>query len=259
MNWPELVKRAEKLVVDNSPAILTGVGVVGTLTTALLAGKASIKAVRILENEQRFRNMRIEVSRRTITGREKVALTWKVFVPPAVVGTITIAAIIGSNRIGARRAAALAAAYAVSERAVEEYKQKVLDHLGARKEQKLHDEMIQDRVDRNPVQSKEVILTGNGDVLCQDSYSGRYFRSNAEAIRKAVNDINQRVISDNYASLSDFYELIGLPTTAQSDEVGWNTNKLLEVRFTTAMSTDGQPCLVLDYWVSPIRGYNRLS
>lgn len=114
MNLKRLMRISEKFVVDNSPAILTGIGVVGTISTAFLTGRAAFKAAQILETEH-WRNAQNPQSR-PLTQREELELVWEEFIPPVIVGIITIAAIIGSNRIGSRRTAALAAAYSISEK-----------------------------------------------------------------------------------------------------------------------------------------------
>ncbi len=55
MTFHEFAKRTEKLVADNSPAILTAWGVTGTLTTAYLTGKASFRAADLLAKDERRR------------------------------------------------------------------------------------------------------------------------------------------------------------------------------------------------------------
>jgi hypothetical protein len=243
-------KQLEKLIHDNSPTILTGVGVAGTITTALLAGRSAIKADRFLEQQS-------YIQQRDFERKEVVKMVWKVFIPPVAVGAGTIACIVMANRIGNRRAAALAAAYAISEKAMVEYKEKVIDRIGERKEQAIRDEIAQDQVARTSG-SNAVVLVGYGDVLCFDSYSGRYFNSSVENIKKAENDLNYRILNDNYASLTDWYNLLGIAATEFSDEVGWNLDKLLEISLSSVLSDDNRPCLSVNYNVSPVRDYYRL-
>lgn len=149
-------------------------------------------------------------------------------------------------------------AYTISERAYEEYRTKVVKHIGSNKEEKIRDEIAQDRVDRKPV-SKEVIIAGSGNVLCFDSYSGRYFNSTMETLKGAQNDTNYQVLNQGYASLSDFYERVGLPATDASEEVGWTQDKTLELEFSTTLSEDGRPCLSFAFFVAPVRNYFRFD
>lgn len=256
MKFADLVKRTQKLAIDNSPAILTAIGVTGALTTAYLTGKASFKAAEMIR-EEADRTDKFTGYNGTL--KQDVKLVWKLYIPAAGTAVLTVTAIVAANHIGSRRAAAIAAAYTISEKAFEEYKEKVVEKMGATKEQAVRDEVAQDRVDRNPVSSHEVIIAGSGQVLCFDEWSGRYFQSDMETIRKAQNDTNYQVLNESYASLSDFYERIGLPSTSQSDEIGWNTDRMIDLKFSTTLAEDGRPCLAIDFGLTPIRGYYKLQ
>lgn len=256
MTLSDILKRAERFAVNNSTALLTAVGVAGTLSTAYLTGKASFKAAEIIRNEQFQRNLHDQSG--PMETKEKVQLVWKYYIPPVVTGSLTVASIIGAEHIGSRRAAAVAAAYSLTETAFTEYKAKVVEKIGETKEQQVRDSLAQDRVDRDPVGSREVIIAG-GEVLCYDTFTGRYFQSDMETIKKAQNDVNYMILNDMYASLSDFYQRIGLPRTSISDDVGWNTDKMLELEFSTVMSEDQRPCLAISFRADPIKGYYRLN
>lgn len=250
-----ILARAEKLVADNSPQILTALGVAGTVTTAVLTGKASVAAYHKIKFETMKRDTPDEPY--YATSKDKVDWTWKLYIPPVTVGVLTVSSIILANQIGTRRAAAMAAAYAVSERAFSEYKEQVIKKFGETKEQMVRDDLAQERVNRSPVGDHQIIIAG-GNVLCYEPFTDRYFDSDMETLKKAQNDLNYQINNNWYASLSDLYDLIGLPRTAYSDEVGWNSDKLLEMDFSTTLATDGRPCLVMNFAVQPIRGYSRL-
>ena len=250
MEFSDLAKRLAKLTTDNSPAIFTALGVAGALTTAYLTGKASFKAAAVIQESEKEIDCPLKP-------REKVEDTWKLFIPPAGSAVVTIACIILANRIGSRRAAALAAAYAISERGFAEYKAKVIEKLGESKEQKVRDEVAQDRVKNNPF--NELVIIGEGQVICYDSYTGRYFMSDMETLRKAENDINYQINHDYYASLTDFYNKIGLPPTSMSDSMGWNADKLLELETSAVLTETNKPCLAIDFRIQPIHGYSRLQ
>lgn len=248
----DIAKRVERLAIDNSPSLLTGLAVVGTVATAYLTGNAVIQAVLILEekHDAPFEDVPIR--------REDIRDYWTVFIPPVLTGAFTVGCIIGAHTIGSRRAAAVAAAYSLSEKAYAEYRDKVVEKIGEKKDQKIRDEIQQDRIDRDPIINKEIVITGNGDALCYESLTGRYFMSNVETIRRAENDINRQILSQDYASLTSFFDLLGLQATEYSEEVGWNTENMLEVNISTTMSEDGRPCISVSYQYSPIRKYFRV-
>jgi hypothetical protein len=246
-------KHIERVLSDNSPAILTGIGVVGSITSAYFAGTASFKAAQIIAEEQSF----LEYD---MTNKQKAKLVWRLYIPAAGTLVITGASIICANRIGTRRAAALAAAYGTLDKTFKEYKEKVIEKIGDQKEHDVRAAVAQDRINENPPQTAQIIVTETGNVLCRDSLTDRYFRSSLERIRKAQNDVNAEVYNNMYASLSDFYIGIGLPPTSLSDELGWNTDKPCELYFVGAITPEtGEPCIDIQYSVSPVRNYHKIG
>lgn len=250
---------AGRLVQDNVTTILTTGGVVGTVTTALLTGKAAVAASKAIDKK--------EIERRVdqdghggLDRREKFLIAAPHYIPPVIVGGATIGAIIAANRVSAKEAAALAAAYGVANGQLEEYKAKVAEKLTGPKNQAIKDEIAQDRVNANPP-SKEVIVIASGEVLCHDTISGRYFHSTVEQIRKAEHYINAELANCQYASLSQFYDEIGLPTTALSETVGWNALNQdipFQIELSTTTTPDQKPCIVLNYSFLPIPEFHRV-
>jgi hypothetical protein len=240
MSLRDMVLRAGKLVTDNSPAILAGVA--GTVTTAILSAKATYEALQLLDREDQ-----------DLETKEKIEKTWQLYIPAAAAALTTIAAIIFATKIGTRRAAAMAAAYAISEKGFEEYRDKILEKMGDKKEEIARAEMAQERVTANPPPGD--LLPYGRSVLCMDAFTGRYFLSDMETIKAAENKINHRILvgGELSMSLSEFYEEIGLERTSMSDDVGWNVNKLLELKFSSTITPIGHPCLVMDFHAMPIR------
>jgi hypothetical protein len=162
-----------------------------------------------------------------------------------------------ANRLDSRKAAALAAAYGLSEKAFSEYKDKVVEKLGENKERAVRDEVAQDRISNTPV-TKEVIITDGGEVLCFDLTTGRYFKSTVENIKQAANAVNEYIINHMYASLSQFYDELDIPPVGFSDEVGWKSDQLIEINFSTVMSPDKRPCVAIDFVHPPVADYTVL-
>jgi Family of unknown function (DUF6353) len=271
----KLVDASGYFIKTNKSTILTAVGVLGTISTAVLTGRATVLAYDRVRDEYAAREYEAReelmkthgpdfdvrsVEIQMMNMWDKFRLCWVDYIPPVGVGAATIVAIIFANKVEAHKAAAMAAAYGVSERAFEEYKAKVAEKLGEKRELAIRDEIAQDRVSKDPPVTREVIMTDGGKVLCKDNLTGRYFESSTEAIRRAENKINQEIIQHNFASLSQFYDLIGLPATRYSDEVGWNSfnGKLLEVTFSTTLTQDEKPCLLIDFTIGPTEEYHKL-
>lgn len=253
MSLPKALKMAEKYIFDNSTSILTGIAVAGTVTTAFLTGKASFAAACRLSDAYASGHYIEEP-----TKREKFDIIWKLYIPAVTTGVLTCASIVAVNRIGTRRAAAMAAAYKLSETAFSEYKEKLIETIGEKKAQKVATDVIQDRASKSPDVEREILDEDDTRERTYDSLTGRYFWSDAEIIRKAQNTVNEKIINNNYASLSEFYTELGLAPTTYSEEVGWNVDRLLDVEVHTILDHKNRPCLALDYRVEPIRGYYRI-
>lgn len=242
---------AQKLVADNSPAILTAVAVVGVVTTAILVAKAAPKAHMDILNQESKSTEELDLT-------DKVLLTYKYYIPAVAVGTATIACIIGANTISTKRSAALASAYGLTELAFKEYREKVVEHVGEAKEVKIHDDVMKDVVDRLP-ETAQIVVTNGGSQLFLDRYTERLFESDMETVRGAVNDLNEVIFNDMYASLNDFYRLLGVPTSTVGEELGWTTDNLLKVRYSTQLYEGKRAAVVIDFEKAPIRNYNRFG
>lgn len=250
----DLMNKVQKALKDNSTAILTGLGVAGTISTAVLTGRATVKATRMIDQED---HDKVLEQNRELNLQDKIKLVWMLYIPPVATGAFTITAIVLANRLATKQAAALAAAYSLTERALSEYREKVIEKIGESKESDIRDSMVQARMNNNPVNSREVILAGTGEVLCYDMTTGRYFQSSIEEIKRAQNTVNAEIIRGMHCSLSKFYDEIGLPATGFSDTMGFNLDNMCEVRFTSELSSDGRPAVAIDFFKLPIMNYDR--
>jgi hypothetical protein len=253
------------LLNENSTTILTAAGVGGTIATAYLTGKASFKAADLISTELEKKQLQVELSENNgsivlpvrLSKTEKAKLVWLQFLPPTASGIFTIGCIITANKISSRKIAALTVAAGVSERALQEYKDKVVEKLGVRQDQKIRDDVAQDRVSANPGNSQQVIIAGTGEVLCYDMLTGRYFKSTMEDIKRAENKVNFELVQFMSCSLSHFYDEIGLSPTTYTDTVGWNMNNPMEVKFSSVISDDGRPCLAIEFSRNPTPDYTK--
>ena len=248
-----LLKQTEKFAVDNAPTILTVIGAGGAIGTTFLAVKATFKASELIRKEQlRVEQMTPDLDVKEIDTKAKIKVVWKEYIPTAGALVTTVTCVVCANRITTKRIAAMAAAYSISERAFGEYRDKVAEKFNPNKERQVRDELAQDRVDRNPPKESQIIFTGHGEVTCYDQPSGRYFKSTQETIRQIQNDINEQVIEDGEATLSDFYVALHLPPTPWSEELGWKHGDLLNIQF-SAVLENGQPVIAIDHFCKPIR------
>lgn len=260
MNKPNFAKLAKKMrlsIVEHSPEILTGMGIAGLITTVVFAVKATPKALSILdESVPEEDKSDIKDLPTALPAKDVVRLTWKCYIPTIVTGASSILCIIGANSANTRKNMALATAYTLSETALKEYQEKVVETIGEKKEKTVRDAIAKDKIDKNPVNNKEIIITNKGNTLCYDIISGRYFRSDIDKIKKAENNLNRQIITDMYVSLNDFYHEIGLPPIHIGEDIGWNVERgLLELYFSSQLTKDDEPCLVVNYRIEPRYNY----
>lgn len=243
----------------NSPAILSGVAIAGVVTTAILAVRGTPKAIKAISNVKDEKAAEAgpllkdqDTARSTkLPPMEIFKATWKFYIPAGVTGAITIACIVASNKIETNRNAALVAAYALADNTFREYKDKVLEELGPKKEEAIQEKVAAAQIEKAGSPSKEIILSSGSDVLCFEAWTGRYFRSDADKIRHAEVETNFRIGNDMYASLNEFYDELNLEHTEEGEVVGWNMDNRVKLAITSHLHPDGIPALAFSYVNNP--------
>lgn len=256
MRKPNLSKLGHTIVTtldEHSPQIFMGFGIAGMITTTFLAVTATPKALLLIDEKKE------ELQKDKLTPVETVQATWKCYLPSVVTCVFSTGCLLTSNSITTRRTAALATAYKISETALLEYRDKVVETIGEKKEKEITDKIAKDHVEKNPVTRSEVIITEKGNTLCFDTISGRYFRSDIEKIKRIQNEMNRTIINDNYVSLNEFYDELGLDYIDVGSDLGWNVDALIDIDFSSQLADDGTPCLVIRHYNPPKYNYSRFG
>ena len=249
MNWPQV----KHLLIKKSPTIFTGFGVAGVILTAVASGQATLEAKERLELAELMAESRGE----ELTKLDKFQRVWTAYIPTAVSATASITCILAAHNVHIRRQAAVATLYQLSERTFDMYKSKVVDQIGETAELKIRDAVATEQAQETPVSKTEVFVTGGGKSLFFDGLSGRYFECDMETVRRAENDMNFLILHEMYGTLNQFYGKIGLPGTDMGADVGWDNDRPLEIIFTTMISDDNRPCMVINYRTKPVEDYGK--
>lgn len=246
----------------NAPSLLTGASVAGIFITAYMAYKAGPKAKKIID---KYNSMPIPKTKEIKRSETKsfIKELAPIVLPPIGMAIATSTCVIGANTIASKRLAVLSAAYSISETALKDYQNKVAELVDTKKMTKIKEGLAKDKLDKNPIKpNTEILMTGDGDVLCMDCYSGRYFRSNAQKIGQAVNELSADVQTDMYVSLNDFYNKLNIPAVPMGDDFGWNIDDLmrgqLSIEVSAHLTPDKQPCLVVNYDIFPRSDFRSL-
>ena len=245
------IKSAGRVLTKYSPGILTGIGITGMIGATFMAVKATPKALYLIEAKKE------ESEVEELTPVETIKTCWKCYIPATLTTVVSAACLIGASTVSAKRNAALATAYSISEAALREYQEKVVEVVGEKKEKADRDAVAKDQIERDPVTKSEVvIIDSNSNTLCYEPLSGRYFKSTIDKIKKAEIKLDRQMIQEMYVSLNDFYWEIGLDGTDLGDKMGWNLSKgYMDLSFSSQLADDGTPCAVIVYGIPPVYDY----
>lgn len=254
MKVSNLVSSGISTLKSHSPAILMGVGCVGMVSTVVLAVRATPKAVYLLQQEYDLdpydgTQLPADLLVKELGPKKTIETTWKCYIPATVVGLGSITCLLMSHKLSAGKSAAMASAYSLLERTMDEYQDRVIEQIGKEK-----NDVIREKVQQAVVEStgnEELIPYGNGEILCFESLTGRYFKSDENAIMAAVNDFNRDLIHEFSCTMNDWFYILGLPNVAIGDSLGWTTDHMLDVDIRTVKAPNGLPALAIDYRYLP--------
>lgn len=238
-----------KKVAPHVPDILTATACIGVGATAVMCGKNTLTAHDILKA--------YDEENPDATTKDRVLKAAPAYIPTIILATATIACIIGARTTSAKQTAALASAYTIATEAAARYRDKVIEVVGEEKAKEVDEKIADEQLKAHPLSGQQPIIVGTGKVLCFDTLSSRYFMSDMETLRKVQNDMNRIILDDMFASLNDFYYRIGLDPMNLGEELGWTIDSLIDLKFTSRLSEDGQPCLVVNYESVPRSDFYR--
>jgi hypothetical protein len=251
MGPKQILNVVSKAIVKKSPEIFIGIGIAGMGASVIFAVKSTPKAVRLLEEKKK------ELDTEKLTKKETVKAAWKCYIPSAISFVVSTGLIIVSNHVQNHRNAMLTAACSASESALLNYINKTKEVVGEGTAQEIRSKVNKDYIKENPVSDYTVLNANGGDQLCMDAETGRYFRSDKETIRGAVNYVNSVINANGSASLNTFYDALGLLRVARGDDRGWwaqgpDTHKyFVELDFEWDEAAGGIPVLIVDFLNPP--------
>lgn len=255
MDWKKMLSTAGGIAKQNAPQIFTACGIVGFVTTVVFAVSATPKAELLIDKAIQEKAIETDTPEEDVelTKMEMVKAAAVAYWPTAVMAGISIACIISSDYISGRRTTAMAAAYTLSEKALETFQKKTIEKIGQQKVDEIHSEIAEDELKQKPHSTCQLIVSGKGKTICFDSLSGRYFLSDRSTIEKAVNKINAQLMEDMFVQLNEFYYELDLPEIGMGNVLGWDlqTDGQLKVKYLSKLTDDGEPCLVIKYETGP--------
>lgn len=251
-----MFKSLGRTVSKHTPELLTAFGIANMCAGVVFAVKSTPKAMDILKKAEQEKGEKL-------TKTEVIEKAWKIYIPTTAFCMAAAACFIGSTTVSGNRYAALSAAYSLSDAAFRDYKDEVKEIVGEQKEQEIHTKTVQKKIDSSPVPEKipsafgTAVLPESEQTLCYDTFAGRYFFSDRSSIDKALNELNRLLINEDFASLNDFYDLVGLERTKIGDLLGWNDisgRGAPKARYSSHLSPNGRPSLAVSFDIAPKYG-----
>ncbi len=238
-------------IKKHSPEILLVAGVVGVVTSAVMACKATMKVNDILENakEQTDKVHRVLADENIPVeqyseedGKKDLTIIYaqtglnlvKLYGPSVILGALSITSILASNNILRKRNIALAAAYTAVDTSFKEYRQRVVERFGEKLDKELRYDIKAEEVETivtdengNETVVKETVNVAHDKseyAKCFDEYSPNWTKNadlNFCYVRNVQNLMNDKLKTDGFVFLNDVYAALGFPKTSAGQLVGW--------------------------------------
>jgi len=246
----KLVRSTKLFVSRNGSTILTCVGGVGLIATAVLTAKATPKAMTRVENAQKEKG-------EELTKFETAIAAAPAYIPPILTGLATFACMFGANSMNKRQQASLISAYALLDNSYKEYKKKVEEVYGEGATQNVQAEIAKDKYEESGFEPDD------GMKLFYDDFSGRLFESTIEKVKDAEYNLNRDLSMQGYTTLNDFYKYLGLVPIDGGDELGWSSAMNFEyywqewIDFSHHKTTMGDDleCIIITMFAEPTLGW----
>lgn len=219
---------------SNSSSILTGFAITGVITTGIFAGKASIKAEKVLERMEE--SVDLWDGGKEITRKEKLKAVAPIFMPAIISGFATIMCICATHSIDTQRQMALMSAYSLSEHAMKSMEETLSD----KKLKQVKEQIFEEDVKKNPPRQEEMYDTGKGKTKFRDGIFGGDFVGDIEHVKSVFNKYNKMLNDGDIVYVNDLRWDLGLPQTEMGGILGWDCGQLDEMLTSVILERDLQ-------------------
>lgn len=239
----------------HSPEILIVAGITGTVVSAVLACKATLKVSEIAEKAKDDVD-RIHAAAESGTteagevytaedSKKDLTIVYiqtgvkyaKLYGPSIILGALSITSILASNNILRKRNVALAAAYTAVDKGFKEYRGRVVDRFGEKVDQELRygikaKKIEETEVDPETGKEKKIKKTVEvadpnlkSDFACYFDKTSRSYETNRDFnmmfLRAQQNYANDLLRARGHLFLNEVYDMLDLPRTTAGQIVGW--------------------------------------
>lgn len=240
----------------HSPEILLASGIIGGVTAAVMACKATTKVQDILEETKEQVDIIhdcmksgdvVGESYSEEDGKKDLAIVYaqtglkfvKLYGPSVGLGVLSVTSILASNNIMRKRNVALAAAYTAVDTGFKEYRARLVERFGEELDRELKynvkTEKIQETVIDENGEEKTVERTITTANINEHSEYAKFYDDgcrgwtkdphlNLMQLRRIQDWCNERLQSRGFMFLNEVYSELGIPKTEAGQSIGWIYN-----------------------------------
>ena len=252
-----VVNKSVMKLKKHSPEILVVAGIVGTVTSAVIACKATTKVESIIgEAKSTLDTIHTGIENGTINdqayttedGKKDTVIVYaqtgvklaKLYTPAVVLGALSITSILASNNILRKRNVALGAAYVAIDKSFKEYRGRVVERFGEQvdtelkygiKAKKLEETEVDPETGKTKKVKKTVMVA---DPNLQSDYAvyfdskSRNYETNPDYNRMFLKAqqayANDKLQTRGHLFLNEVLDDLDLPRTPAGQIVGWTKN-----------------------------------
>lgn len=245
------VHRTGLKLKKHSPEILVVTGVIGAVTSAVMACKATTKIDTIIDEAKEKVETIHEVSQNPEMAdkyteedsKKDLALVYvltgvklaKLYGPALALGAASVGCILASNNIIRKRNVALAAAYTAVDNSFKEYRGRVIERFGKELDRELKynikteeiEEVVVDEKGKEKVVKKTIEVANPGysaySIVFDDGNTG--WDKDPELTKfflvQQQNYANELLQARGHLFLNEVYDMLGADRTKAGAQVGW--------------------------------------
>lgn len=263
-----------RFIKAKSPLILSCFAAVGVISTAVLAVKATPKAIKRVEKMREpitvyYDNKPATITPSVPTKKDIFKAVWKDYIPAAAMGVGTIVCIFAASILNKRNQVMLTSSYAVLNKQFKRYSEEVVERFGKETHEDILDTIRIEKPENIVIKAPGLFGDSSisfdscdeNKVLFYDMMSKRYFNSTIGSVMTAIHHLNRNFCMGADPEVNMFYDFLGLESVENGDGIGWSPEDGIywidfEI-FKSKMDDDTLECYVINpiFWPEPFPTY----
>ena len=247
---------ARLFIKKNAGTILSVMGSIGVVATAITAARAAPKAIKLLDDAREEKGSKL-------SKMEIAQIGFKTYLPVGLVSAATTTCIMSANVLSRNKQANITSAYALLDQSYKDYRRKVIEMYGEETDHKIIEAIAVDRAKEVRISASymcdnvDLSLDGSSGkpVLWYEEYSKRFFEATLEQILSAEYHLNRNYILRGCATINEMYDFFGLDPVEWGDDLGWEPMDegefWIEFNHFKAKLDDGTEFYILDLPFAP--------